>query len=151
MSLRWACLPAAPTPGPTSRCAWWCLSPPAAPPICWPAWWPRASAPASVNKGGAGGNLGATEVARAKPDGYTLLLGTPGTQVTNRLVYQNTGYDAVKDFTPVAHVANVANVVLTSPATGFKDMADLIRAAKARPSSTGARRASAAPGIWPWN
>ncbi|AUL45815.1 ABC transporter substrate-binding protein [Bordetella trematum] len=86
-----------------------------------------------VNKGGAGGNLGATEVARAKPDGYTLLLGTPGTQVTNRLVYQNTGYDAVKDFTPVAHVANVANVVLTSPATGFKDMADLIRAAKARP------------------
>lgn len=86
-----------------------------------------------INKGGAGGNLGASEVARAAPDGYTLLLGTPGTQVTNQFVYKSPGYDLVKDFAPVAFVARVANVVIASPTTQFKTMHDLIRAAKERP------------------
>ncbi|MGH8810485.1 MAG: Bug family tripartite tricarboxylate transporter substrate binding protein [Advenella sp.] len=87
------------------------------------------------NKAGAGGNLGASEVARAKPDGYTLLLGTPGTQIVNQLVYKNTGYDAQADFAPVAYIAEVPNVVLSNPGTGLKNMADLIKRAKQDPTS----------------
>ncbi|MGX9935533.1 Bug family tripartite tricarboxylate transporter substrate binding protein [Advenella kashmirensis] len=87
------------------------------------------------NKAGAGGNLGASEVARAKPDGYTLLLGTPGTQIVNQLVYKNTGYDAQADFAPVAYIAEVPNVVLSNPGTGLKNMADLIKRAKQDPTA----------------
>lgn len=86
-----------------------------------------------VNKGGAGGNIGAREVAQAPADGYTLMMGTPGTQAINALVYRNPGYDPVKSFTPVAYVARVANVVLTSPKSGIKSMDDLLKAAKADP------------------
>jgi len=88
-----------------------------------------------VNKAGAGGSLGAAEVVRATPDGYTLLLGTPGTQVINAFVYKNIGYDPQKDFAPVAYLAQVPNVVLTNPGTGLKSMADLMRAARARPGA----------------
>jgi len=87
------------------------------------------------NKAGAGGNLGASEVARAKPDGYTLLLGTPGTQIVNQLVYKSTGYDAQADFAPVAYIAEVPNVVLSNPGTGLKNMADLIKRAKQDPTA----------------
>jgi len=86
-----------------------------------------------VNKGGAGGSLGAAEVARSEPDGYTLLLGTPGTQVINALVYKNIGYDSQKDLTPVAYIAQVPNVVLTNPSTGIKTMEDLLRVARSKP------------------
>lgn len=85
------------------------------------------------NKGGAGGNLGAAEVARAPADGYTLLLGTPGTQIINGLVYKNPGYDPVKDFSSVVYMVRVANVVVTTPATGFRNMRDVIEAARAQP------------------
>src|SRR5690554_2817347 len=50
------------------------------------------------NKGGAGGNIGAAEVARAKPDGYTILMGTVGTQSINQFLYSKLPYDAEKDF-----------------------------------------------------
>ena len=87
------------------------------------------------NKAGAGGNIGATEVARAKPDGYTLLMGTPGTQIINALVYKQTGYDAQKDFAPVAYIAEVPNVILAYPGTGIGSIADLIRRAKEDPTA----------------
>ena len=86
-----------------------------------------------VNKAGAGGSLGASEVAHAQPDGYTLLLGTPGTQIINAYVYKKIGYDPVKDFAPVAYVAQVPNVVLTHPGSGLKNMDDLLRTARAEP------------------
>lgn len=86
-----------------------------------------------VNKAGAGGSLGASEVAHAQPDGYTLLLGTPGTQIINAYVYKKIGYDPAKDFAPVAYVAQVPNVVLTHPGSGLKNMDDLLRTARAEP------------------
>ncbi len=86
-----------------------------------------------VNKAGAGGSLGASEVAHAQADGYTLLLGTPGTQIINAYVYKKIGYDPVKDFAPVAYVAQVPNVVLTHPGSGLKNMEDLLRTARAEP------------------
>ena len=85
------------------------------------------------NKAGAGGNLGAAEVARAGPDGYTLMLGTPGPLAINRLVYANTPFNAETDFAAVSYVADVPNVVLANPATGFKSMDDMLAAARARP------------------
>lgn len=86
-----------------------------------------------LNKGGAGGNIGAREVALAPPDGYTLMMGTPGTQAINALVYKNPGYDPIKSFAPVAYVASVANVFLTSPRSGIKNMEDLLKTVKANP------------------
>jgi tripartite-type tricarboxylate transporter receptor subunit TctC len=85
------------------------------------------------NKAGAGGNVGAAEVARAAPDGYTFMLGTPGPLAINRLVYANTSFQAEKDFVAVSYVADVPNVVLANPGTGFKDMEDMLAAARARP------------------
>lgn len=85
------------------------------------------------NKGGAGGNLGATDVARAQPDGYTLMMGTPGPLAINRFVYANTPFQAHKDFAAVSYVADVPNVILANPATGFRNMEDMLTAARARP------------------
>jgi tripartite-type tricarboxylate transporter receptor subunit TctC len=85
------------------------------------------------NKAGAGGNVGAMEVARTAPDGYTLMMGTPGPLAINRHVNAATAYQAEKDFAAVSYVADVPNVVLANPATGFKSMSDLLAAARARP------------------
>jgi tripartite-type tricarboxylate transporter receptor subunit TctC len=67
------------------------------------------------NKSGAGGNVGAEVVAHAPPDGYTLLLGTVGTAVTNQYLYKNMPYDSVKSFAPVALFGEVANVLAVDP------------------------------------
>lgn len=85
------------------------------------------------NKGGAGGNIGSAEVARARPDGYTLLMATPGPLAINPFVYANPGYDAEKQLTGVSLVANVPNVLLAGPRSGIKSMADLLARAKASP------------------
>lgn len=85
------------------------------------------------NKGGAGGNLGAADVARAQPDGYTLMMGTPGPLAINPYVYANLSFRPEKDFEAVSYVADVPNVILTNPASGLKNMADLLAAARARP------------------
>ncbi|MYN14348.1 tripartite tricarboxylate transporter substrate binding protein [Pusillimonas sp. TS35] len=87
------------------------------------------------NKGGAGGNIGATEVARAKPDGYTLMMGTPGPLAINPLVYKDIAFAPERDFAPVAYIADVANVILSNPKTGFKTVGDLLAAAKAAPDA----------------
>jgi tripartite-type tricarboxylate transporter receptor subunit TctC len=63
------------------------------------------------NKTGAGGNIGAEVVAKSPPDGYTLLLGTTGTAVTNQFLDKNMSYDSTKSFAPVALVGEVANVL----------------------------------------
>lgn len=85
------------------------------------------------NKGGAGGNIGSAEVARAKPDGYTLLMATPGPLAINQFVYASPGYDAEKQLTGVILVANVPNVLLAGPKSGIKSMADLLARARASP------------------
>jgi tripartite-type tricarboxylate transporter receptor subunit TctC len=63
------------------------------------------------NKSGAGGNIGADTVAKAAPDGYTLLLGTVGTAVTNQFLYKKMPYDTATAFAPVALFGEVANVL----------------------------------------
>ncbi len=89
------------------------------------------------NKPGAGGNNGAAEVAKSTADGYTLLMGTVGTQAINPSLYPKMPYDAVKDFAPVTLVAGVPNVVVMNPASAQKykvnTIADLFRAARANP------------------
>ncbi len=89
------------------------------------------------NKPGAGGNNGAAEVAKSAPDGYTILMGTVGTQAINPSLYPKMPYDAVKDFAPVTLVAGVPNVVVMNPASAQKykvnSIADLFRAARANP------------------
>ena len=85
------------------------------------------------NKAGAGGNIGATEVARAAPDGYTFLMGTPGTQAINQFLYPKMPYDTAKDFAPVSFVVRVPNVLVVHPGVGVKTLGEFIAAAKARP------------------
>ena len=89
------------------------------------------------NKPGAGGNVGADMVAKSPPDGYTLLMGTVGTQAINPSLYPKMPYDAVKDFAPITLMAGVPNVLVVNPAkaaaNGITDVKSLIAFAKAHP------------------
>ena len=89
------------------------------------------------NKAGAGGNLGAEQVAKSAGDGYTLLMGTVGTHGINRALYAKLPYDPFKDFVPVSLVAAVPNVMVVNAdfATAHKinSVNDFIKYAKAHP------------------
>lgn len=85
------------------------------------------------NRGGAGGALGAEGVARAAPDGYTLLIGTASTHGTSAAVNRKLPYDPVKDFAPVILFGTAPGVLVVSPAAGINSAADLVVAAKAQP------------------
>ncbi|MBL6078726.1 tripartite tricarboxylate transporter substrate binding protein [Belnapia sp. T18] len=83
------------------------------------------------NRSGAGGNIGAQAVARATPDGTTLLMGSPGTQAINAHLYPNPGYDGIADFAPISLVAEVPNLLAAHPSLGLRSIPDLIARAKA--------------------
>ena len=89
------------------------------------------------NRGGAGGNIGADIVAKAAPDGYTLLMGTVGTHGINKSLYARLPYDPQKDFAPVTLVAGVPNVMVVNTekarAANVNTVQDFLRMAKARP------------------
>jgi tripartite-type tricarboxylate transporter receptor subunit TctC len=85
------------------------------------------------NKPGAGGSLGATEVANAAPDGQTLLMGHIGTLAVNVSLYPKLAYDPLKSFAPVAWVARVPNVLVVNAASGLSSLKDLVARAKAKP------------------
>jgi tripartite-type tricarboxylate transporter receptor subunit TctC len=89
------------------------------------------------NKPGAGGNVGADQVAKSPADGYTLLMGTVGTHGINQSLYPKMPFDPIKDFAPITLVAGVPNVLVMNPAkaeaNGIKNVADLIKYAKANP------------------
>jgi len=87
------------------------------------------------NKAGAGGNVGAAEVARAAPDGYTFLMGTPGTQAINQFLYPKMPYDTSKDFAPVSFVVRVPNVLVVNPGVNAKSLKELIALARSRPGA----------------
>ena len=85
------------------------------------------------NKPGAGGSIGATEAARAAPDGYTLLMGHIGTLAINPSLYPKLPYDPRTSFTPVALIARVPNVLVVNPQVAAKDVRELVAFAKAHP------------------
>ncbi|MBS0508787.1 MAG: tripartite tricarboxylate transporter substrate binding protein [Proteobacteria bacterium] len=85
------------------------------------------------NKPGAGGTIGALEAAKAAPDGYTLLLTTSSTHAISPHLMPRLAYDARKDFTPVAHLADAASILLVTPALPVKSVPELIAYAKAHP------------------
>jgi tripartite-type tricarboxylate transporter receptor subunit TctC len=85
------------------------------------------------NKPGAGATIGADVVAKAAPDGYTLLWTTPGPQITNPFLMDKLPYDAFKDFTAVATVVTAVNVLVVTPSLPVKSVAELIAYAKQNP------------------
>jgi tripartite-type tricarboxylate transporter receptor subunit TctC len=84
------------------------------------------------NKPGAGGNIGAALVAKAKPDGYTLLMGSVGPLAINASLYPAMPYDNLKDFTPISLVVHVPNMLVVNPAAmpvhSFDEFVALLRA-----------------------
>jgi tripartite-type tricarboxylate transporter receptor subunit TctC len=84
------------------------------------------------NKGGAAGQIGADQVAKAKPDGYTLLLGNIGTQAINPSLYAKLPYDPDKAFAPVSLVAELPLVMMVNPAVAAQTPADFIALAKSQ-------------------
>lgn len=85
------------------------------------------------NRGGAGGVVGADVVAKAAPDGYTLLLCSGGTLVTSQLLHAKPPYDSRRDFAPVTVVLSVPYLLLVRPTGSFTSVKDLIAQAKQRP------------------
>jgi tripartite-type tricarboxylate transporter receptor subunit TctC len=95
------------------------------------------------NRPGAGGNIGAALVAKAKPDGYTLLVGSVGPLAINASLYSNMPYDNLKDFTPITLIVHVPNMLVVNPAAmPVNSFAEFVALVKANPgkyffSSTG--------------
>jgi len=85
------------------------------------------------NRPGAGGNIGTAASAKAKPDGYTLMLTTNSAQVINPWLYKTTGFDPIKDFTPVGLVASAGYVLVAHSAFPANNINELIAQAKANP------------------
>lgn len=85
------------------------------------------------NVAGAGGNIGADRVARAEPDGYTILMGTVATHALNPLILKTKPYDPEKDFTPVSLLVVVPNVLVVNPELPAKTVQELIALLKADP------------------
>ncbi len=84
-------------------------------------------------KTGASGNIGTDFAARARPDGYTLLLGSPGTMAINPYLFAKLPYDAVKDFVAVGQIVSFPQVVVANPKQAIKSIPELIAAARAAP------------------
>jgi tripartite-type tricarboxylate transporter receptor subunit TctC len=84
------------------------------------------------NRGGAAGNIGMGQAARAAPDGYTLLLTSTAIAV-NSALFKTLPYDPIKDFAPISELVNAPNVLVVHPNSGINSIADLVAQAKANP------------------
>ena len=84
------------------------------------------------NRPGAGGTLGAAQVAKSTPDGYTLLIHSAG-HVANASIYPNLSYDTIRDFAGITPLATLPNVLIVAPAKGYRNVQDLVDKARANP------------------
>lgn len=89
------------------------------------------------NRPGAGSNIAAQAVLRSPADGYTLMLGSPGTNAINAHLYSNAGYDPLTDFLPISQIAEVPNLLAAHPSLGVRDVPGLIALARQRRLSYG--------------
>jgi tripartite-type tricarboxylate transporter receptor subunit TctC len=85
------------------------------------------------NRGGGGGNIGSDLVAKAQPDGYTLLVGTVGSLTINPSLYKKMPYDPLKDLTPIAYFGSTPNVLVVHPSLPVKSVKELISLARSKP------------------
>ena len=85
------------------------------------------------NRPGANGNIASDVVAKSQPDGYTLLFAQVSNLAVNPALYKDLPFDVQRDLTPVGHVASAPQVLVTSPASGFATVAEMIQVAKAKP------------------
>src|SRR5262245_4543554 len=85
------------------------------------------------NRTGAGGNTGADSVAKATPDGYTLLVSSAGILTANPFLYAKMPFDAETAFTPISNVADMSMLVVVNPKVAAQTLKDLIALAKAEP------------------
>lgn len=88
------------------------------------------------NKGGANGIIGSSFVARAKPDGYTLLINTAGAQTLSPVIYDNAGYEALGSFEPITHICDVSFVVIVRKDLPVSNMQELIALARGKDALT---------------
>ena len=86
------------------------------------------------NVAGASGNIGSDQVAKANPDGHTLLVGANTMLIATQL-YKNVPFDPVRDFSPISMAAYGTLMLVANPKTGFKTLPDLLAQARARPGS----------------
>jgi tripartite-type tricarboxylate transporter receptor subunit TctC len=87
------------------------------------------------NRTGAGGNVGAGAVAKAAPDGYTILFGTPGPLANNKLMYKNLPFDPEQVFTPIVLIAKSPLIIAAKMSLPVKDIKELTAYAKANPGT----------------
>ena len=85
------------------------------------------------NRPGAGGNIGTAFVAKAPPDGYTIMMGTIGTQSINPSLYKKMPYDAAKDFVPITRAAMVPNLLVVNKDAPFNTLPEMMAYGKANP------------------
>ena len=99
------------------------------------------------NRGGAGGSIATRQVAKATPDGYTLVIGGTGTLAINPTLYGNVGYDPRKDFAPVGLIGTSQLVILVHPSVPVTTVKELIAYAKANPGTLNYASAGVGSGI----
>ncbi|NMK48178.1 tripartite tricarboxylate transporter substrate binding protein [Achromobacter sp. Bel] len=95
------------------------------------------------NKPGAAGNLGVAAAARAQPDGYTIVLGSVGTQTVNQFLYGNIGFDPATDLVPLGMIASTPNVMAVASGSPWRNLDDVMKAVKKDPG----KYSYASPGI----
>ncbi|KAG1197399.1 hypothetical protein G6F35_012821 [Rhizopus arrhizus] len=95
------------------------------------------------NKPGAAGNLGVAAAARAQPDGYTIVLGSVGTQTVNQFLYGNIGFNPATDLVPLGMIASTPNVMAVAAGSPWRNLDDVMKAVKKDPG----KYSYASPGI----
>ena len=87
------------------------------------------------NRAGASGNIGADVVAKAPPDGYTLLMGTTGVLAINKYLFSNMSFDPERDLVPVSYTSLITNILVVNPQVPARTVPELVRLAQSKPGA----------------